>query len=114
MQSKYVTLEQAKANQRIDDDDSDDLIMLYLCAAEDHVVAYLNCPLYVDDAEQKAAVDKGETDGIVIKNDIKAAILMTFGFFYENREDVGHNNTAAAIPVNAHRLLDQHRKRPGV
>lgn len=108
-----ITLEQAKLHQRIDSNDDDALIALLLSAAIQHCRQYLNRPLYADNAAQAAAVAAGETDGMVITDDIRAAMLLTFGFLYERREDVGRSD-AAALPVNACWLLDKYRKTAGV
>ncbi|WP_371807056.1 hypothetical protein, partial [Snodgrassella communis] len=41
------------------------------------------------------------------------SMLITAGYFYAHREDLGRAENAA-VPVNAHNLLDLHRKRPAL
>lgn len=108
---RFLTVEQIHANQRLDTADEDQLLELIGSAAEAHVIAYLNRPVYVDLAEKKAAEEAGAVDGIIATPDIILSMLITAGYFYAHREDLGRAENAA-VPVNAHNLLDLHRKRP--
>lgn len=99
-----ITLELAKLHQRIDGNEEDDLCRLYLEAAIDDCVAYLNCPLY----ENEAAAT-GKPDGVILNSAIRSAILLTFGYFYSVRED-----GRSGMPLDARRLLFPYRKLVGV
>ena len=44
-------------------------------------------------------------DGIVVNDQIKAAVLLTVGHLYENREDVVAGASVAALPNGADHLL---------
>ena len=64
----YVTLSEAKQHLRIDHNDEDSLITIYIEAAELNACQYLN----LEELPQELA--------------IKAAILLLVGDFYEHRE----------------------------
>ncbi|PIT17860.1 head-tail connector protein [Snodgrassella alvi] len=108
---RFLTVKQIRDNQRLDTDEEDQLLELIGSAAEAHVIAYLNRPVYVDGDEKRAAEEAGAEDGIVVTPDIILSMLITAGYFYAHREDLGRAENAA-VPVNAHNLLDLHRKRP--
>lgn len=103
-----ITLELVKLHLRIDGEDEDDLLRLYLDAATADCVAYLNRPLYRDTAAAKDAEENGETNGVVLPA-IQNAILMTVGYLYTVRED-----GSAGLPRAARRLLEPYRNLPGV
>ncbi|MCL9777655.1 head-tail connector protein [Neisseria subflava] len=75
-----ITLELVKLHLRVDGEDEDDLIRLYYEAAVSDCVAYLNRPLYQDDAEVSAAAKVGKADGVVLNSSIRNAILLTVGY----------------------------------
>lgn len=50
-----ITLELVKLHLRVDGEDEDDLLRLYLDAATADCVAYLNRPLYRDTAAAKGS-----------------------------------------------------------
>ena len=102
-----IPLELVKLHLRVDGDDEDDLICLYYEAAVSDCVAYLNRPLYQDDAEAAAGV--GKADGVVLNSSIRNAILLTVGYLYSTRED-----GAVGLPRAARRLLEPFRNLPGV
>lgn len=51
--------------------------------------------------------------GIVINAQIKAAILLTLGYLYENREEATAVVAVTALPIDAKDLLRPHRVTPG-
>jgi hypothetical protein len=55
-------------------------------------------------------------DGIVVTDDIRAAVLLTLAHLYRNREDVVAGSAAAAVqlPLGAHSLLWPYRVGLGV
>jgi hypothetical protein len=70
-----TTLAEAKAHLRVIDNDEDELIQSYIDAAEAHVRNYLERPL------------EPWTDEVgTAPQNIKQAILLVVGDFYENRE----------------------------
>lgn len=46
-------------------------------------------------------------NGVVVDNTIRAALLMTIGHLYKNRQDVitGQNASATKVPIGAQRIL---------
>lgn len=111
-----ISLEQAKLHARIDSSDDESLVELLLSAAIDHCTFYLNRPIYQSELEKTTAEQTAPADsvtGVVITDDIRAAVLLTFGWLYENREDVGEKSSAY-LPKNACWLLDKYRHCPGV
>ena len=104
-----ITLELVKLHLRVDGEDEDDLLRLYLDAATADCVAYLNRPLYRDTAAAKEAEENGETNGVVLNPAIQNAILMTVGYLYSVRED-----GPTGLPRAARRLLEPYRNLPGV
>ena len=70
-----ITLQQAKDHLRVIDTDEDALIQSYIDAAEAHVGKYLDRPL-----------DPWNDEGDPVPDNVRQAILLAIGDFYENRE----------------------------
>lgn len=104
-----ITLELVKLHLRVDGEDEDDLIRLYCEAAVSDCAAYLNRPLYQDEAAASEAAKAGKADGVVLNSSIRNAILLTVGYLYSTRED-----GAVGLPRAARRLLEPYRNLPGV
>lgn len=158
-----VDLDAARAHLRVDSDAEDELIGLYLGAAEESAQQFLNARIYPDQASLAAAraaaiaalgaaqgawldainaaraaptvaerdvlLDAGEAEylraiadcamtmhGLVLTDDIRAAILLTLGHLYANREDViaGPGSGATELPQGARALLAPRRAQLGV
>lgn len=111
-----ITPEQAKAHLRIDDDAGDEDLALKTRAAELMASEYLGRRLYVDQAALDAAV-LDETAGAypMVCNDlVRAAILLTLGHLWANREDNVTGTIVAELKVGAAQLLNPYRKGLGV
>lgn len=110
-----VTTEQALAHLRAD---SDEDISVYLRAAELAAMEYLDRQVYATPEEMAAAVLAGDAgdDPILVDDAIRAAILLTLGHLYRNREDVvaGQSAGAVALPLGARALLQPKRVGMGV
>jgi hypothetical protein len=110
-----VTLAQAQGHCRADADDD---LSLYLGAAEQAAIDYLNRQVYLTSDDLAAAVLAGTAgdDPMVVNDAIKAAILLTCGHLYRNREDVltGASVVAVQLPIGARSLLQPHRTGLGV
>lgn len=108
-----VSLEEARRHLRVDDDDDD--ISLYLGAAEEAAIEFLNRRVYADaDSLADAVLDgtAGESPMIVNKS-VKAAILLILGDLYKHRE----NSTSSAVnevSTTAKNLLQPYREQMGV
>ena len=94
-----------------------------LTAATDAYTAAVTAADAMTDAtEQAAALQVAETaymralvayrqafDGIVVNDQIKAAVLLTVGHLYANREDVVVGASVAALPNGADYLLQPYK-----
>lgn len=111
-----VTLEQARLHLRVDETEEDSLIALWINAAELSAQSFLGRNVYTDQDELDAAVNAGTAgdDPMVVNDLIRAAILLTVGHLYANREDVAAGVSFAKIPVGAEYLLMPHRVKMGV
>lgn len=105
-----ITNEQAIAHLR---EDAGTDVALYVGAATQAAIDFLNRQVYVDAEAMAAAVLAGVAgdDPMVVNDAIKAAILLTLGHLWANREDVLTGNGAAAVqlPLGARPLLWPHR-----
>ena len=70
-----TTLSEAKAHLRVLDNDEDTLIQSYIDAAEAHVANYL-----------ERSLDPWTEEGGTAPQNVRQAILLVIGDFYENRE----------------------------
>lgn len=156
-----LTLTTAKQHLRVTHDSEDAIITLYLLAAEQAAVSYLDRKVYADgasliaavaaapaafsagraayitaidaamlvtDADEKAeavrvavlvysrvCIDSRQThDGIVLNELISAAMLLTLGSSFANREDAVVGLSVAALPMGAHALMQPFRAGLGV
>lgn len=110
-----VSLDQALAHLRADAGDEDDLITLYLGAAEQSVVDYLNRQVFADADAMAAAITAGTAGDhpMVTNKAVQAAVLMTLGHLYANREQVAVGVSVAEMPFGPRSLLRPHRIFPG-
>lgn len=110
---KYLTLDLAKQHLRTDGDDEDALIEFLIGAAEEAAIKQVNRNVYETQAELDAADDP---DGIVITQNIRAAMLLIVGSLYANREAVvvGSGITPHELPLGVTWLLRHDRKVPGL
>ncbi|MDX7986695.1 phage gp6-like head-tail connector protein [Xenorhabdus sp. 12] len=94
----FPTLEQLKQQCRIDNDDDgeDALLSTYARAAIKRAENYLNRRLY------EADVPETDPDGLLVTEDVTLAIMLTVGYWYENRE-------AQSIPAGFKALLEPYR-----
>lgn len=106
----------AKKHLRVDADDEDDLIAVYLAAAEGAAQDYLNRQVYETvEGLAQAVLDGVAGDDPMLANDqVKAAVLLTLGHLYANREDVVVGTITAELPRGARSLLQPHRVGLGV
>lgn len=112
-----VPLATARAHLRVDGTHDDALIAdVYLAAAEQAAADYLNRSIYADADQLADAVLDGTagTDPIVANKAIIAAILLTMGHLYANREASVVGVSVAELPQGARSLLMPHRVQMGV
>ena len=99
-----VTLVTAKAHLRVEGDDDDTLVELYLDAAQEVAEQYMGRLTYVDEAAIPV-----DSNGIAINFAIKAAILLITGHLYANREDTVIGVSVAVLPAGSKMLLQPYR-----
>jgi hypothetical protein len=116
--SDLVTTEIALAHLREDAGVADDLIAIYLQAAETAAANYCNRQFFATAEDMAAAVLAGTAgdDPIVVNDAIVAAILLILGKLYSNREDVvtGTGRTVQKLPDGSQYLLQPYRVAMGV
>lgn len=112
---QFVTTELAMAHCRGDAGD-EALIALYVAAAQDTSIDYLNRRVFATPQEMAAAIAAGTAGEhpMVVTDAIRAAILLTAGHLYANREDVVVGVSAAQLPSGAKSLLYPKRISPGL
>lgn len=109
-----VDLEAAKLHLRVDDEDEDSLIQIYLDAAEQAAIDFLNRNVYADQEALDAAAEPPEALAMVVNAPIRAAVLLILGHLYANRENTVTGVSVQALPMGAHALLWPYRVGLGV
>jgi hypothetical protein len=106
-----ISLSVAKLHLRVDANDEDTTIQLYLDAAEQMASNYLNRNLYANTGAQGS-----DDDGLVMNDVVKAAVLLHCGTLYGNRESVSQQagNYMVELPMGTKFLLDPYRLELGV
>ncbi|WP_299733856.1 head-tail connector protein [uncultured Endozoicomonas sp.] len=101
---QFLTTDQIKQQCRLDLDDSTDDAYLELIgeASEQAVEAHLNRKLYAD------AVPDEDSNGLVINNPVRMAMLLMVGQLYENREATSEL-TMKEVPLAYSYLLESYR-----
>lgn len=101
---------QARAHLRVDD--CAEIIDLYVNAAEQWAMEYMDRNVYADQVDLDAAVNDGSAgDCPMVVNDlVRAGILVLLGHLYENRESVVVGTITAEVPLSAKSLLHPYRK----
>ncbi|MDE9492685.1 head-tail connector protein [Xenorhabdus bovienii] len=94
----FPSIDLLRQQCRIDSDNNteDDLLDIYTRAAIKRAESYLNRHLYEN------AVPKDDPDGLLATDDVKLAIMLTVGYWYENRE-------AQTLPTGFKALLEPYR-----
>lgn len=92
------------------------LFKLYLGAAEDAATEFMDRKVYSTTAEMTSAVLAGTAglDPMLATDAMRAAVLLTFGHLYANREDVVTGTIAVALPRGSVSLLQPYRRGMGV
>jgi hypothetical protein len=111
-----VTLALAKAHMNIDSTADDELIQLYIDAAEAWLSAYIGKPLSYDPDWRNHYGDDGEpipppADYNPMPADLKLAVLKLAAFHYEAREAVGFGVTMQVAPYSVTSIADSYRER---
>lgn len=112
---RLVTIEEARQHCRVDSDD-DQMLTLYGRAAEDAAQEFLNRRVYKDEDALAVAVLAGTAgcDPIVVNDAIRAAVLLTLGHLYANRENVIVGSAVSEMKEGTRSLLWPYRVGLGV
>ncbi|MFA9487076.1 MULTISPECIES: head-tail connector protein [unclassified Moraxella] len=101
-----ITLEQVKHQCRIEHDDEDGLLNLYINSAYRAVEKFTDKTLFFDDIPP----DTDEKRSILLSDDINVACLMLIAHWYANRETVASNMAnMAQVPYAVDFLLQPYR-----
>jgi hypothetical protein len=105
----------AKKHLRIDSSYEDDLIGLYLEAAESSAAKYLNRKLFASDEEMETAVADGSAgdEPMVANAQVGIAILLTLTDLYEYRGNTVAGVTVVELPQGAVAYLHPFRVNMG-
>lgn len=111
-----LALDMVKSHLRVTWADEDQLIGIYHAAAEGSAVSFLNRKVYQDEATMEAAKEAGTAgdDPMVANAEFHAAVLLTAGHLYVNREQVVLGVTAVDLPMGARDFLQPYRVGLGV
>ena len=111
-----VTLNEIKAQCRIEHNADDDLLNSYIKAAREYCEGFLNIKLVEDEQEEQEQENTVENEEnavkeIEVKQKWKQAILLIVAHWYANRENASGGNLQN-IPLGAEQLLWQDRDMP--
>jgi hypothetical protein len=106
-----IDLQIAKMHLRVDGEDEDELIQLYLKAAKRAASLYLNRTIYATEEDMGS-----DLDGLVLNEDVGAAILLQTAHLYENRESISliQGSSFPEIQLGYKYLLNPYRLEMGV
>ncbi|ABR74601.1 phage gp6-like head-tail connector protein [Actinobacillus succinogenes] len=100
-----ITIDEIKLQCRIDGDEEDDLLVIYLDAAKATVENYTNRKLY------ETLPDEPPENAQEITSDLKIALLMLVAYMYENRggwnEAQGASNLG--LPPTVKLIIERYR-----
>ncbi|EPY7018593.1 head-tail connector protein [Klebsiella michiganensis] len=103
-----LELEVVKEHCRIEPDftDDDSILTLYIGAASRYVETWTRRKMYESETSEGYADDP---DSILLGDDVKAAMLLLIGHWYEHRETVVVGQTAIEAPFAVEALLQPYR-----
>lgn len=112
---RLITIEQARQHCRADSAD-DAMLELYGGAAEEAAQEFMNRKVFPDAASMAAAVLAGTAgcDPMVVTDAIRAAVLLTLGHLYANRENVVTGTIVSEMKEGTRSLLWPYRIGLGV
>ncbi len=97
-----------KTHLRVDFSDEDELIGLYIDAAITYTESFLDRSLIKSESDRKSP------DDLIINDAVKAALLLTIGTLYANREQEITGSITAELKFGAKSLLMPYRTKLGI
>ena len=112
---QLITIEQARQHCRADSAD-DAMLEIYGGAAEEAAQDFMNRRVFPDAASMAAAVLDGTAgcDPMMVTDSIRAAVLLTLGHLYANRESVITGTIVSEMKDGPRSLLWPYRVGLGV
>jgi hypothetical protein len=103
-----LDIDTVKQHCRVEGDftDDDSLLGIYTGAAARYVETWTRRTLFENESSPGYAEAE---DPILLGDDVKAAMLLLIGNWYENRESVVIGDTAVAVPFAVEALLQPYR-----
>ncbi|WP_374446964.1 head-tail connector protein [Providencia sp.] len=103
-----LSLELVKAHCNIDADftDDDKLLTIYTGSAVKYVENYTRRKLYENESSEGYQDD---TEPLLLSDDVKNAMLLLIGQWYENREATNIGNITSTLPFATEALLQPYR-----
>lgn len=103
-----LSLELVKAHCNIEADftDDDKLLVVYTGAAVKYVENYTRRKLYESESSEGYQDDP---ESLLLSDDVKNAMLLLIGQWYENREATNIGNITSALPFATEALLQPYR-----
>ena len=112
-----ITLDQAREHLRAQGGDDDADLQLKINAAQLLAQEYVGRQIYATQADLDAAVlagTAGSTRPMVCTDLVRAAMMLTLGHLYANREDVVTGTISTALDMGSRALLAPYRQGMGV
>lgn len=100
---KFPTLDEIKNQCRIDNDDENNLLDIYLKAAINKAQNYTNRIFYEDRIPEDA-----DDSAMLVEPDLKLALLLLIGYWYQQREEAS-SDSLSSIPYGFNALLSPYR-----
>lgn len=108
-----VDIELVKSHLRLDSDAPDTvLVQVYLDAAEEAAIQYLNRSVYATQDEVDTAITNGEDRPLLANAGFTAAVMYAVAAMYYSRED--SRAASGQFPQESRQFLDPHRIGQGV
>lgn len=109
-----VDLALARQHCRAESDD-DAVLTVYLSAAENHVLAFLNRAVYATQHALESAVEDGTAGPapMVVNGAIRSAILLLCGHLYANREEEVTGVSVSSLGFGVREMLLPYRRFAG-
>ncbi|HHR5857404.1 TPA: head-tail connector protein [Providencia alcalifaciens] len=103
-----LSLEVVKSHCNIDPEftDDDKILTIYIGSAVKYVENYTRRTLYENESSEGY---QNDPESLLLSDDVKNAMLLLIGQWYENREATNIGNITSALPFATEALLQPYR-----